>query len=291
MNFKRLADVDVHGKRVFIRADLNVPQDDAGNVTDDTRIRASVPAIARRAVARRGGDGDVAPRAALPKANGSPRIRWRRSRRVLSELLGHRRAAHPRLGGRRRVARESATGQLVLLENCRINKGEKKNDDDARAKNGGDCATSTSTTPSAPRIAPRRPRTASPNMRRSPAPARCSRPNSTRWARRSRIRKRPLIAIVAGAKVSTKLTILRALAAKVDALIVGGGIANTFILAAGGRIGKSLAEPDLVGGGEGDPRRLSGQGPDSRRRGRAPRSSPRRRNPSSRRSRTFNLTT
>ena len=83
-------------------------------------------------------------------------------------------------------------------------------------------------------------------MRRSPARARCWRRSSTRSARRSTSPQRPLVAIVAGAKVSTKLTILRALAAKVDTLIVGGGIANTFMLAAGGRIGKSLAEADLV---------------------------------------------
>ena len=107
-------------------------------------------------------------------------------------------------------------------------------------------ATSTSMTPSAPPTAPRPPRTASPSSRRWPAPACCWRPRSTPWARRCGSPKRPLVAIVAGSKVSTKLTILKTLAGKVDQLIVGGGIANTFLLAAGKQIGKSLAEPDLV---------------------------------------------
>ena len=135
-----------------------------------------------------------------------------------------------------------APGQVVLLENCRVNKGEKKNDPEL-ARRWRRCATSSSTTPSAPRIAPKRRPTASPSSRRSPAPARCWPPRSTRSPRRWPTPKRPLVAIVAGSKVSTKLTILQSLANKVDQLIVGGGIANTFMLAAGLKIGKTLAEP------------------------------------------------
>ena len=128
-----------------------------------------------------------------------------------------------------------------------MNKGEKKDDDDARAARWRSSATSTSTTRSAPRIAPRRRRTASRKLRAVACAGPLLAAELDALGKALAHPKRPLVAIVAGSKVSTKLTILRALAAKVDALIVGGGIANTFILAAGGKIGKSLAEPDLVG--------------------------------------------
>ena len=155
--------------------------------------------------------------------------------------------------GRRR--RTSQPGQVVLLENCRVNKGEKKNDDALAQKMAALCDIYVQR-----RLRHRAPRR-SDHLRhravraRSPAPARCWRPRSTRSARRSAQPKRPLVAIVAGSKVSTKLTILKSLADKVDQLIVGGGIANTFMLAAGLKIGKSLAEADLVDEAQGDHRR------------------------------------
>src|SRR5206468_951844 len=157
MTFKRLVDVDVRDKRVFIRSDLNVPQDDAGHITDDTRIRASVPGI--RDALSRGAAVMVTSHLGRPTEG-----QW-----TPGDSLAPIACAGPLIAG-----------ELDALGKALLNP------------------------------------------------------------------KRPLVAIVGGAKVSTKLTVLRALAAKVDTLIVGGGIANTFILAAGGKIGKSLAELDLV---------------------------------------------
>ena len=187
MKFKRLADVDVRGKRVFIRADLNVPQDDAGNVTDDTRIRASVPAIARRAVTRSGGDGDVAPWPTCRRrmegrgfagADRPPSFRTARGRVPLIRDWVDGGAWHA----------ESAAGQSSCCSRTAGSTKARRRTATSSRKRWPGCAMSTSTTRSAPRIAPRRPRTASPNMRRSPAPARCSPPSSMHWAARSRIR-------------------------------------------------------------------------------------------------------
>ena len=133
MNIKRLSDIDVRGKRVFIRADLNVPQDDAGNITDDTRIRASVPGDPRRAGARRRGDGDLAPRPADRRRVEGRGFAGADRPRVFRNCSGDR-AARARLGRRRRVARALQPGNVVLLENCRINKGEKKDNDELARK-------------------------------------------------------------------------------------------------------------------------------------------------------------
>ncbi len=244
MTFRRLADVDVNGKRVFIRADLNVPQDDAGRITDDTRIRASVPAI-RDALAR-GATVMVTSHLGRP-AEGE----WKSGNSLapvgqrLSELLGTPVALVRDWvdGGAWHAALKP--GQVVLLENCRMNKGEKKNADELARKMAKLCdvyvndAFGTS----------HRAEATTHGIARY-APVACAGPllaaELDALGRALADPRRPLVAIVAGSKVSTKLTILRALAAKVDALIVGGGIANTFILAAGGKIGKSLAEVDLV---------------------------------------------
>jgi phosphoglycerate kinase len=241
---KRLSDIDVRGRKVFIRADLNVPQDDSGRITDDTRIRASVPGI-RDALAR-GGAVMVTSHLGRPsegqfsEADSMAPVAQR-----LAELLGQ---PVPLVrdwvdGGA--WHRDLKPGQVVLLENCRFNKGEKK-DDEALAKKMaalcdvyvndafGTAHRAEATTHGIARF----------------APVACAGPlmaaEVDALTRALANPRRPLVAIVAGSKVSTKLTILRALAAKVDALIVGGGIANTFILAAGGHIGKSLAEPELV---------------------------------------------
>ncbi len=245
MAFRRLSDLDVRGKRVFIRADLNVPQDDAGAITDDTRIRASVTGI-KDALAR-GASVMVTSHLGRP-TEGS----WSAAESLapigtrLEQLLGTR---VPLIrdwvdGGPWHA--ELAPGQVVLLENCRMNKGEKK-DDDALAQRMarlcdiyvndafGTAHRAEATTHAIAKF----------------APVACAGPllaaELDALGKALAQPRRPLVAIVAGSKVSTKLTILRALAAKVDTLIVGGGIANTFVLAAGGKIGKSLAETDLAG--------------------------------------------
>ncbi|MFO1322922.1 MAG: phosphoglycerate kinase [Burkholderiales bacterium] len=245
MNFKRLCDVDVAGKRVFIRADLNVPQDDAGIITDDTRIRASVPGI-RDALAR-GAAVMVTSHLGRPTEGAwSADDSLAPIARRLAELLGR---PVPLIrdwteGGAWHAALRP--GDVVLLENCRFNKGEKKDDEDLSRRMAkladvyvndafGTAHRAEATTHGIAKF----------------APVACAGPllaaELDALTRALAAPKRPLIAIVAGSKVSTKLTILRALAARVDSLIVGGGIANTFILAAGGKIGASLAERDLVG--------------------------------------------
>ncbi len=244
MQFIRLSDLiaanQLQGKRVFIRADLNVPQDDKGNITEDTRIRASVPAIQQALKAGaavmvtshlgRPTEGEFKPEDSLaPVAQ------------RLSELLGLPVALKQNwLEGV-----DVAPGRVVLLENCRVNKGEKKNDDALSQKMAALCdiyvndAFGTS----------HRAEATTHGIAKYAAIA-CAGPLLS--AELDALGKalghpaRPLVAIVAGSKVSSKLTILKSLAEKVDNLIVGGGIANTFMLAAGLNIGKSLAEADLV---------------------------------------------
>ncbi len=241
MPILRMTDLDLAGKRVFIRADLNVPQDDAGNITDDTRIRASVPAIehALRAGAAvmvtshlgRPTEGELKPEDSLAPVA-----------RRLSELLG--RPVPLRQNWVDGV--EVKPGEVVLLENCRVNKGEKKNSDELAKKMAALCDVYVNDAFGTAHRAE-----ASTHGIAKYAKVACAGPLMA--AEVEALTKalgspaRPLVAIVAGSKVSTKLTILAALAEKVDQLVVGGGIANTFMLAAGLPIGKSLAEPDLVG--------------------------------------------
>src|SRR3990172_8027140 len=237
----KMTDLNLAGKRVFIRADLNVPQDASGRITDDTRIRASLPAIqhALKAGAAvmvtshlgRPTEGEVKPADSLAP------IAQR-----LSELL-----AVPVPLQRDWVnAVDVKPGAVVLLENCRCNKGEKKNDDALARKMAALCDVYVN---DAFGTAHRAEATTHGIARY--APVACAGPLMAAEieARARALDKpaRPLVAIVAGSKVSTKLTILEALAAKVDQLIVGGGIANTFLLAEGAKIGKSLAEAELVG--------------------------------------------
>jgi len=245
MTIKRLADVDVKNRRVFIRADLNVPQDDGGAITDDTRIRASLAGI-RDALAR-GAAVMVTSHLGRPTEG-----EWKAVDSLapvakrLGELLGR---DVPLVrdwvdGGEWHAA--LAPGRVVLLENCRMNKGEKKDDPALAQKMAKLCDVYVN---DAFGTAHRAEATTHGIARY--APVACAGPlmaaELDALGKALAAPKRPLVAIVAGSKVSTKLTILRALAAKVDTLVVGGGIANTFILAAGGRIGKSLAETDLVG--------------------------------------------
>ena len=244
MNVLRLQDLiaagKIAGQRVFIRADLNVPQDDAGNITEDTRIRASIPCIemALKAGAAvmvtshlgRPTEGEFKPEDSLaPVAKRMGELMGREIPVVANWVDGV----------------DVAPGQLVMLENCRLNKGEKKNNAELAQKMAALCdvfvhdafgtahraEASTYGIAQYAKIACAGPLLAAEIDAISKALANP---------------KRPLVAIVAGSKVSTKLTILKALSANVDGLIVGGGIANTFMLAAGLKIGKSLAEPDLV---------------------------------------------
>ncbi len=243
--FRRLADVDVAGKRVFIRADLNVPQDDAGHITDDTRIRASLPGI-RDALAR-GAAVMVTSHLGRPTEGAfKPEDSLAPVAQRMAELLGR---PVPLVrdwvdGGAWHSALKP--GDLVLLENCRVNKGEKKDDDGLARKMAVLCDVYVN---DAFGTAHRAEATTHGIARH--AKVACAGPlmagELDALGRALAHPKRPLVAIVAGSKVSTKLTILEALAAKVDVLIVGGGIANTFVLAAGGRIGASLAEPELIG--------------------------------------------
>ena len=244
MNVIRLSDLvaqgRVSGKRIFIRADLNVPQDDAGHITEDTRIRASVPCIqmaldAGAAVMVTSHLGRPTEGAFKPEDSLAPVAKR------LSELLGRDVPLVQNWVDGVTVA----PGQVVLLENCRVNKGEKKNDEALAKKMAALCdifvhdafGTAHRAEASTYGIA-------------QFAPVACAGPllaaeiDAVNAALANP--KRPLVAIVAGSKVSTKLTILKALSSKVDGLVVGGGIANTFMLAAGLAIGKSLAEADLV---------------------------------------------
>ena len=249
MNFIRFQDLcqqgKARGKRVFIRADLNVPQDDSGAITEDTRIRASIPCIQMALDAGaavmvtshlgRPTEGEMKPEDSLAPVA-----------RRLGELLGPKYAPN----GVPLVANWTdgvtvTPGQLVMLENVRVNKGEKKNNEELSKKMAALCdifvhdafGTAHRAEASTYGIA-------------QFAPIACAGPllaaEMDAISKALTAPKRPLVAIVAGSKVSTKLTILKSLAANVDQLIVGGGIANTFMLAAGLKIGKSLAEPDLL---------------------------------------------
>src|SRR3954463_12872861 len=241
MKFKRMSDLDLRGKRVFIRADLNVPIED-GRITDDTRIRASLEAI--QLALKHGAAVMVTSHLGRPKEGElKPEDSLSPIAKRLSELLS---LSVPVISNWIEKPFEVKPGQVVVLENARANKGEKK-DDEALARKiaaladvyvndaFGTAHRAEATTHGAARFAPVA--VAGPLMAAELDALGKALANPAR----------PLVAIVGGSKVSTKLSVLEALAKKVDRLIVGGGIANTFLLAAGKAIGKSLAEPDLVG--------------------------------------------
>jgi phosphoglycerate kinase len=240
MNFKKLTDLNVSGKRVFIRADLNVPQDEHGAITDDTRIRAALPGI-RYALA---GGAAVMVTSHLGRPT-EGELRAEDSLAPIAVRLSELLERHVPLVQNWVDGVTVTPGDLVLLENCRANKGEKKNDDALAQKLAKLCdiwvhdAFGTA----------HRAEATTYGMGKY-APVACAGPclAAELEALTLALAKpvHPLVAIVAGSKVSTKLTVLESLAEKVDQLIVGGGIANTFLLAAGKKIGKSLAEPDLV---------------------------------------------
>jgi phosphoglycerate kinase len=238
--FKRLTDQTLKNQRVFIRADLNVPLDEHGNITDDTRIRASLPGI--EFALQAGAAVMVTSHLGRPvEGEFKPEDSLAPIARRMGELLGREVPV---------VANwvdgvDVAPGQLVLLENCRVNKGEKKNSDELARKMAALCDVYAN---DAFGTAHRAEATTHGIARF--AKIACAGPllaaELDALGKALAAPKRPLVAIVAGSKVSTKLTILKSLAAKVDQLVVGGGIANTFLLAKGFPIGKSLAEPDLL---------------------------------------------
>jgi phosphoglycerate kinase len=235
-----VASGQVAAKRVFIRADLNVPQDDAGNITEDTRVRASVPCI--RMALDAGAAVMVTSHLGRPvEGEFKPEDSLAPVARRLSELLGR----DVPLVADWVDGVAVAPGSVVLLENVRVNKGEKKNNPELAKKMAALCDIFVNDAFGTAHRAE-----ASTYGIAEYAPVACAGPllaaEIDAITKALASPKRPLVAIVAGSKVSTKLTILQALSAKVDGLIVGGGIANTFMLAAGLKIGKSLAEPDLV---------------------------------------------
>ncbi|NMM77215.1 phosphoglycerate kinase [Acidovorax sp. SRB_24] len=244
MNILRFSDLcaqgQARGQRVFIRADLNVPLDGQGRITEDTRIRASVPCIQMALDA--GAAVMVTSHLGRPtEGEFKPEDSLAAVAQRLSELLGRPvpLLAHWVDGV------QVQPGEVVLLENCRANVGEKKNSEALARKLATLCdifvndafGTAHRAEGTTYGIA-------------QYAPIACAGPllaaEIDALTQALAHPKRPLVAIVAGSKVSTKLTILQSLAKNVDRLIVGGGIANTFMLAAGLPIGKSLAEPGLV---------------------------------------------
>jgi phosphoglycerate kinase len=238
--FKRLTDQALAKRRVFIRADLNVPQDDRGAIGDDTRIRASLPAI--RHALEQGAAVMVTSHLGRPtEGEFKPEDSLAPIAKRMSQLLGR----EVPLVANWVDGVDVQPGQVVLLENCRINKGEKKNSEELSRKMAALCDIYAN---DAFGTAHRAEATTHGIARF--AKVACAGPllaaELDALGKALKSPRRPLVAIVAGSKVSTKLTILKSLAEKVDQLVVGGGIANTFLLAKGFPIGKSLAEPALL---------------------------------------------
>lgn len=244
MNFIRFSDLcatgQVAGQRVFIRADLNVPQDDSGSITEDTRIRASMPCLQMAL--------DAGAAVMITSHLGRPtegEFKAADSLAPVAQRLGELMQREIPLVSGWVDGVDVKPGHIVMLENCRLNRGEKKNDAALARQMAALCdifvhdafgtahraEASTYGIAQFAKIASAGPLLAA---------------EMDAIAKALSNPRRPLVAIVAGSKVSTKLTILKALANNVDQLIVGGGIANTFMLAAGLKIGKSLAEADLL---------------------------------------------
>lgn len=235
----KMTDLDLRGKRVLIREDLNVPLKD-GAVADDTRIRASLPTIEHALKA--------GAKVMLMSHLGRPEEGVYDEAASMKPVAAH---LGKLLGREVRVVKdwlagvELADGEVVLCENVRFNKGEKKNDDELAKKMAALCDVFVMDAFGTAHRAQ-----ASTHGVAKYAPVACAGPllsaELEALARALEKPARPMVAIVGGSKVSTKLTVLKSLSQIVDQLIVGGGIANTFILAEGHKIGKSLAEPDLV---------------------------------------------
>jgi len=235
----RMNDLDLAGKRVLIREDLNVPIQD-GQVTSDARIRAALPTI--RLALERGARVMVMSHLGRPKEGVfDPALSLEPVAARLSELLGRRvPLVRDWLDGV-----EVAPGEAVLLENVRFNAGEKKDAEDLARRMAALCDVYVMDAFGTAHRAE-----ASTHGVARFAPVACAGPLLVNElvALETALEKpaRPLVAIVAGSKVSTKLTVLETLLSKVDQLIVGGGIANTFLAAAGFPVGKSLHEADMM---------------------------------------------
>jgi len=237
----KMTDLDLRGKRVLIREDLNVPQTDDGRITDDTRIRASIPTI-QHAV-------EEGAKVMLMSHLGRPEEgvyseadSLKPVAKSLSSLLGKEvRVIKDWLDGGFTIA----DGEVVLFENVRFNKGEGKNNDELSQKMAKLCDIYAMDAFGTAHRAQ-----ASTHGVAKYAPVVCAGPllaaELDALGKALKNPAHPLIAIVGGSKVSSKLTVLESLSHIVDQLIVGGGIANTFIKAAGYNVGKSLYEPDLV---------------------------------------------
>lgn len=244
-SYKRLTDLadkgELQGKRVFIRSDLNVPRDASGNITEDTRIRASIPAISD--AVKSGAAVMVTSHLGRPKEGVfDPQESLAPVAKRMAELLGQ--PVELRQDWIDGV--DVKPGQVVLLENARFNVGEKKNSDELARKMAALCDVYVNDAFGTAHRAE-----ATTYGMAKFAPVACAGPllaaELDALSRAMGNPDRPMMAIVGGAKVSGKLEVLRKLADKVDNLIVGGGIANTFLLAAGYPVGRSLIEEDLVG--------------------------------------------
>jgi phosphoglycerate kinase len=245
MNVLRMTDLDLKGKRVLIREDLNVPMDEAGQIGDDTRIRAALPTL--RAALAAGAKVMVMSHLGRPKEGVfDEKASLAPVAAHLGKLLGREvPLVRDWLGAGGAVLKELADGQIVVLENVRFNAGEGKDDETLARQMAALCDVFVMDAFGTAHRAQ-----ASTHGVGLYAPVACAGPllvnELEALGKALQNPKRPLVAIVAGSKVSTKLTILKSLAEKVDQLVVGGGIANTFLLAAGHGIGKSLCEQDLV---------------------------------------------
>ena len=240
MNFKRMTDLDLAGKRVFIRADLNVPVKN-GKVTSDARITASMPTV--EFALKAGAKVMVTSHLGRPTEG---QFNEEDSLQPVADVMA------AKLGQSVRVIRdwvnggfEVADGEVVLLENCRVNKGEKKNVEETAKKYAALCDIFVMDAFGTAHRAE-----ASTHGVAKYAPVACAGILLTEEldALTKALAKpaRPMVAIVGGSKVSTKLTVLESLSEKVDQMVVGGGIANTFLKAVGNNVGKSLCEDDLV---------------------------------------------
>jgi phosphoglycerate kinase len=240
MKILKMADLDLARQRVFIRADMNVPLDESGRITDDTRVRASLRGI--QLGLDQGAAVMVTSHLGRPtEGEFSQADSLAPVAKRLSELLGREvPLVRDWVDGV-----EVKPGEVRLLENCRFNKGEKKDDDALARKYAALCDVYVNDAFGTAHRAE-----ASTHGAAKYAKLACAGPllaaELDALGRALANPKRPLVAIVAGSKVSTKLTILKSLSQRVDQLITGGGIANTFMLAAGLPIGKSLCEADLA---------------------------------------------